>query len=196
MSRWQQWQQQNQRWKVWVDGSFCEQTQQAALAAIIKDPQGNLCRRKIARLPGTTSTHAELLAVRLGIQTLQGLVGMDGLQQEWDLYCDCKSIPEILNGHSVANRTDQELIEEIRSGCGAMKAQWVPRKQNRDADQCAQRAHRLRIGTSTHLPRYIHTAQERDQHDLRNRMLRAGRKIEQRQRGEWKCWKLQQSDPN
>ena len=193
MSPWVEWKKNQSCWKVWVDGSYNAREGQAALAAVVRNPQGRLVARKISLKKSYSSTHAELLAVWLGVQTLRELAGAKGMEADWILYCDCRSLPRSIGGQGHDHKVDRELLDNILANQGGMKTQWIPRRENRDADQCAQRAHSLRLNDSSLLPRSTPTARELDRREKRNQLLRAERRLKQRQHIEWKRWRTQQT---
>jgi hypothetical protein len=158
------------------------------LAAVIKDPSNHLVSRRIQVQAGGSSTEAEARAILLGIQSLQEIAGDEVVQDVWRMHCDCESIAKVaaLLEAPPAHFSHQDVIKEIHKSRGGMLSQWIPRKENRDADQCANLAHHIGTEQAIEVPAEWPTALQGDQQNQINRWRRAQRRLLHQQRKEWK----------
>lgn len=166
-------------WRVEVDGSFSEVTGRIAYAAVLYDPSGRMITRRIAAEPGESSLHAEAQAILLGITTLREVGGLRAVRRRWVLVSDCRGALELADRDRVTRATpSRDVFSEIHRLRGQMASTWVPRRKNRDADQCAQRAHRLPEDGLVEISRDVPTAVEADMQAEANRLARMARRAE------------------
>lgn len=133
------------RWQAFCDGSYIP-GKGIAYGCVFWTPSGALSSRWMGyKTHRASSVEAELLgallAVRMRCRTVPG-----ELQGEpWELHLDCQSAVRMLSGRGLPqDKRLRKLIKAIRLEGGVVSFKWVPRKENRDADQCAQRAYHLR----------------------------------------------------
>ena len=166
------------KWQVYSDGSYVE-GKGLAYAAVFWTPSGKLSQRWMGRENRpASSVEAELRGVLLAVQMRNEAVPRIQLQEPWDLYLDCMSAVNMLQGKGLpSDKVLLDLVGKILAEAGPMRARWVSRRDNRDADQCAQRARALE---SSGVRAVLHHELPAAELDLREAQGQAARKERRR----------------
>lgn len=166
------------RWQVFCDGSRTP-GRGMAYSSVFWDPGGRLVERFMGRelSEGGTSVEAELRGVLLAVKRRKQVVPPGELGDPWVLCLDCQSLVLMLSGRSkVKSRKSRRLVRRILQEAGAVSFLWVPRSQNRDADQCTKQAYHLSRSQERRMDRGHLTAAELDARQEYGRLARMARR--------------------
>jgi len=177
-------------WQAWVDGSYDHHQGQMGCAAVIRNPRGQIVAREIELIKGGSSTEAEARAVLLGLKILQ-LNADPGAG--WKIFSDCQSIASLSNMPTLpeSQLAHRDILEAVHAQKRHSVVEWVPRRKNRDADQCANLAHSLPAEGRSSVPEEHPSAEQADYHQSLNRWNKSRRRIKNFQLQQWSRYRKQ-----